>query len=310
MRLLITGGTGTLGAQIVKRYARNAESIHIIDNFATSSTESVSAVEEVKVWQGSIASKELVEEVFEACGPTHVIHLAASYKDPTDWSEDVDTNIHGMVNLVKASEKFGVSKFINIQTVLCYGRPEKLPIPISAPLRPESSYAITKVAAENFLMASELAYASLRLGTVISPGLSIGPIPNFYKNLIAGSPSKATRSIRDFLDIEDFLDALDKFLQKESPNGPFNISSGKGVSMPQIYEIVASALGKQPDLEVVDPQSDDIPEIVLDASETSRAIGWQARVPLTESIEKCIDYYKKTGVGEIYTHLKTNGDRR
>lgn len=304
MRLLVTGGAGTLGNHIIRHLYDLAESISVIDNFATSDSSSIASLHKVKIFEGSVASQDLVKTAFKASNPTHVIHLAASYKNPDDWEEDVATNILGMINLVRECQTGGIDKFVNIQTVLCYGRPDTLPISEDAALKPESSYAISKVAAELFLINSTIPYVSLRLGSVISPGLSIGPIPNFFKNLMAGVPSKVTRSVRDFLDLEDFLDAFDLVLGKDSPEGVFNISSGRGVSMLEIHDAMSDLLGKETSPEVLDPKADDIPEIVLDPAGANKALGWAARVPLRESLSKCVESYKRDGIGEIYTHLR------
>jgi nucleoside-diphosphate-sugar epimerase len=261
-------------------------------------------LQKVKIFDGSVASKDLVKSVFKSTNPTHVIHLAASYKNPDDWDEDISTNIVGMINLVREAQTAGIEKFINIQTVLCYGRPDTLPIPVDAPLKPESSYAISKVAAESYLIKSNLPFVSLRLGSVISPGLSIGPIPNFFKNIQSGVVSKVTKSVRDFLDLDDFLRAFDLVLEKGSPIGVFNISSGRGVSMLEIYDGMSDLLGGEAVPEILDPQADDIPAIVLDPTEASAALGWVAKVPLRESLDKCIESYKRDGIGETYTHLR------
>jgi len=304
VRLLVTGGAGTLGKHIIRHMYGLAESISVIDNFATSDSSSIASLDKVKIFEGSVASQDLVMAAFKDSNPTHIIHLAASYKNPDDWEEDVATNILGMINLVRECQSGGIEKFVNIQTVLCYGRPDALPISEDAALKPESSYAISKVAAELFLINSTVPYVSLRLGSVISPGLSIGPIPNFFKNLMAGVPSKVTRSVRDFLDLEDFLDAFDLVLGKDSPEGVFNISSGRGVSMLEIHDAMSDLLGKETSPEVLDPKADDIPEIVLDPAGANTALGWVAKVPLRESLNKCIESYKRDGVGEIYTHLR------
>ncbi len=304
MRLLVTGGAGTLGSHIIRHLYDLAESISVIDNFATSDSSSIASLDKVKIFEGSVSSQDLVKVAFKESNPTHIIHLAASYKNPDDWEEDVATNILGMINLVKECQTGGIDKFVNIQTVLCYGRPDTLPISEDAALKPESSYAISKVAAELFLINSTIPYVSLRLGSVISPGLSIGPIPNFFKNLMAGVPSKVTRSVRDFLDLEDFLDAFDLVLGKDSPEGVLNISSGRGVSMLEIHDAMSDLLGKETNPEVLDPKADDIPEIVLDPAGANTALGWAAKVPLRESLSKCVESYKRDGIGEIYTHLR------
>lgn len=304
MRLMVTGGAGTLGTHVIRHLYDLAESISVIDNFATSDRSSLDDLQKVRIFEGSVSSKDLVKSVFQASNPTHVIHLAASYKNPDDWDEDISTNIVGMINLVREAQTAGIEKFINIQTVLCYGRPNTLPIPVDAPLKPESSYAISKVAAESFLINSKLPFVSLRLGSVISPGLSIGPIPNFFKNIQSGVASKVTKSVRDFLDLDDFLAAFDLVLDKSSPSGVFNISSGRGVSMLEIHDGMSELLGGKTVPEILDPQADDIPAIVLDPAEASTVLGWVAKVPLRESLNKCIESYKRDGIGEIYTHLR------
>lgn len=304
MRLLVTGGAGTLGLQVINHLYSSAQSIHVIDNFATSEVEALSGFPNVVLHEGTVASQEVVDNAFLNSKPTHVIHLAASYKDPSDWHEDISTNISGMANVIKASEENGVRKIVNVQTVLCYGRPEVLPIGIDAPLRPETSYAITKTAAEQFLVSCGLPFASLRLGNVISPGLAIGPIPSFYKKLKNGERVFATRSVRDFLDIQDFLALLELVLIEDSPSGVFNVSSGNGTSMEGIFELVNSYLGGNSQPEIRDPQPDDIPEIILDPSHTFQTLGWQARVQLKDSVDSCLKSYDARGVGNIYSHLK------
>ena len=86
-------------------------------------------------------------------------------------------------NVIEAARDYGVERFLNFQTVLCYGRPEQSPIPLDHPLRPFTSYGISKVAGEQYLAASNLRWVSLRLANITGPRLAIGPIPTFYKRL-------------------------------------------------------------------------------------------------------------------------------
>jgi UDP-glucose 4-epimerase len=304
MRLLITGGAGTLGLQIIEKYKDIAESIHVIDNFATGKRDIFQYYPELNVIEGSIASEKLVNQLFKVSEPTHVIHLAASYKDPSNWQEDITTNISGTAIITRLSQQFGIKKLINIQTVLCYGTPDSLPIKINSALRPGSSYSISKVAGEQYIINSGIPYASLRLGNVISPGLAIGPIPNFYEKLKKGETPTVTESKRDFLDIADFLSALEKVINLSSPSGVFNISTGVGTSMMQIYEMVAEYLNSQVLPKKSKPSEDDISELVLDPSESFKLLEWKASVEIGQSIRSCLDYYEKFGVGTIYSHLK------
>ena len=222
MRLLITGGAGNLGRSIIERWEGPASAIHVIDNFATSDPGTLSVFSNVTLHRASIASLDDLEDAFRAALPTHVIHCAASYQDPNDWGGDISTNILGASYISQLSDKYKVKRLISIQTVLCYGRPKSVPIPIDAPLRPESSYAISKVAGDEYLALGSTPFVSLRVGNVISPGLAIGPIPTFYSKLKSQETVQVTKSVRDFLDIADFLNALDKAMERDSPTGAFN----------------------------------------------------------------------------------------
>lgn len=309
MRLLITGGAGTLGRNIIEHLAPQTELIYVIDNFTTSGASDVPEISNVTVQEGSIASLNDLSKAFISAEPTHVIHCAASYKDPQDWRGDIETNVSGAVNLSRLSDDYKVARLISIQTVLCYGRPSALPITIDAPLRPESSYAISKVAGDQFLALGLTPFVSLRVGNVVSPGLAIGPIPTFYQKLKQEQPVTVSTSIRDFLDIKDFLSALDLVMNLQAPTGAFNISSGEGASMQQIFDIVAAYLEVDANPQIVAPGNDDIPAIVLDPSHTEATLGWKVTIPLRESITSCLRSYDQEGVGEIYSHLQTPGAR-
>jgi nucleoside-diphosphate-sugar epimerase len=304
MRLLLTGGAGTLGLQIIEKYINTAESINVIDNFSTSTRDAIKQYKNLNLVEGTISSEKLVKSVFRACLPTHVIHLAASYKNPDDWQEDIETNILGTAVITKLSQEFQIEKLIYIQTVLCYGRPDSLPIKVDSALKPITSYSISKVAGENYIAHSGLNFASLRLGNVISPGLAIGPIPNFYKKLMDGEIPTVTDSIRDFLDIADFLSAFDKVLQINGPSGIFNISTGTGTSMMQIYQLVARYLNSSIIPKSVSPFEDDVPAIILDPSESIKLLNWKPTIRIEESIENCLDHYKKFGIKTVFSHLK------
>ena len=231
MRIIITGGAGCLGSNLIEHWLPQGHEILVIDNFATGKREVVPALPGLTLVEGSIADRDLVTRAFAEFKPTHVVHSAASYKDPANWREDIATNVEGTANVVEAARAAAVSRILNFQTVLCYGRPESTPIPVEHPLRPFTSYGISKVAGEQYLAMSGLPFVSLRLANVTGPRLAIGPIPTFYKRLKAGQACFCTDARRDFLDMSDFLAAVDVAMADDAPNGIFNVSSGSGHSI-------------------------------------------------------------------------------
>lgn len=304
MRILITGGAGCLGSNLIEYWQPKGHEIFVIDNFATGKREVLPQVKGLEVVEGSIADEKLVRKCFERFKPTHVIHSAASYKDPTDWVEDVSTNVTGTIHVARASLENGVKRLVNFQTALCYGRPSKVPIPVSHPLAPFTSYGISKTAGENYLLQSALSVVSLRLANICGPRLAIGPIPTFYKRLKAGQKCFCSDTIRDFLDMEDFFSLIDIVLNPEAPTGIFNVSTGEGHTIKDVFDAVAKYLGMSPpDVPVVSPGTDDVPAVVLDAGETEQILKWKATKGFIETINRQLQWYERYGVTDIFSHL-------
>ena len=163
MKVLITGGAGFIGSTLADRLLEQGDEVVVIDNYATGRRDNLAENPKLSVVSGSIADEDAVAKVFAENGdPDVVVHAAAAYKDPDAWTEDALTNVVGTANVVRASERAGVSRFIYFQTALCYGlRPLEQPITLSHPIRPEgSSYAISKTAGEQYIALSSLDWIS------------------------------------------------------------------------------------------------------------------------------------------------------
>lgn len=305
MRILITGGAGCLGANLVDRLVPAGHEILVIDNFATGHRAALPDTASVRVVEGTIADRPLVDRCFDEFRPQWVIHSAAAYKDPDDWVEDATTNVLGMIHVVNAARRSGVGRFVNFQTALVYGRPKTVPIPVDHPVAPFTSYGISKAAGEQYLALSGLPYVSLRLANVTGPRLAIGPIPTFYKRLKAGQKCFCSDTVRDFLDLSDFLALMDRVLEDGAPTGIFNVSTGEGHTIKQVFDVVATHVGAQlsEPVPIVPPGKDDVPAVVLEAGSAERAFGWKATVSFADSIRRTLQWYDRYGVGAIFSHL-------
>lgn len=312
MRILITGGAGCLGSNLIEHWLPQGHEILVIDNFTTGKREVVPNLPRLSLVEGTVADRDLVDRTFQSFRPTHVVHSAAAYKDPQDWREDAATNVLGTINVVDAARGQNVSRLINFQTVLCYGRTRAVPIPVDHSLQPFTSYGISKVAGEQYLAMSGLPFASLRLANVTGPRLAIGPIPTFYKRLKAGQGCFCTDAQRDFLDMSDFLSAIDLVMKDDAATGIFNVSSGEGRSIRDVYDAVRRHLKMQPDPEVkVTPVGDDdVPAVVPDPSRTKAVLGWTARVSFNDTMERMLSWYDAHGVTDIFSHLSAGRDGR
>lgn len=306
MRILLTGGAGCLGSNLIEQYVPRGHDILVIDNFATGRREVVpEGIKGLQLVEGSVTDAALVEKCFGNFAPTHVIHSAATYKDPTDWAADVQTNVIGSINVARAAEKAGVQRLINFQTALCYGRPDGIPIPVDAPTRPFTSYGISKTAGEQFLMMGQVPTVSLRLANITGPRLAIGPIPTFYSRLKEGKSCFCSDTRRDFLDMEDFMSLMDLVLADGAPTGIFNVSTGESKSIKDVFDAVANYLHIDTgDVPVVPPGDDDVPAVVLDPALTEQAFGWKSSIGFEDTINRMLTWYDRHGVSAIYSHLK------
>lgn len=304
-RILITGGAGCLGSNLVERYLSQGHDVLVIDNFATGSRAALPRSPGFILVEGSIADDGLVRRAFGDFEPTHVIHGAAAYKDPTDWREDASTNVLGTIHVVEAARRGGVRRLVNLQTALCYGRPDRVPIPVDHPCRPVTSYGISKTTGEAYIALSGMPYASLRLANIVAPRLAIGPIPTFYKRLKAGQRCFCTDAVRDFLDISDFLAFMNLALRDDGPTGVFNVSTGVGHTIKDVFDAVAAHVGVVPGepVPIVPPEPDDVPALVLDPAGARATFGWQAEIGFAETIARMLAWYDAHGVTDIHSHL-------
>lgn len=301
----MTGGAGCLGANLVEHWLGKGHEMLVIDNFSTGAREAVPAGPGLTVVEGSVADRALVDEAFRRFAPELVVHGAAAYKDPADWREDAATNVLGAINVTRAAEAVSARRFVNFQTALCYGRPRIVPIPVDHPIAPFTSYGISKAAGEQFVLMGATPAVSLRLANVTGPRLAIGPIPAFYTRLTAGRSCTCTDTVRDFLDMSDFLALMDLVAEDGAPTGIFNVSTGEGHAIKEVYDQVAAYLGValSTPVPIVPPGPDDVPAVVLDPAVTEARFGWKARVGFAAALRRQLDWYAAHGVSEVYSHL-------
>ena len=307
MRTLITGGAGFLGSHISDRLLSRGDEVLALDNLATGRRVNLSESDRLEFVKGTIADRDLVDACFDRFRPEVVVHAAAAFKDPDDWEEDLRSNALGTVHVVQAAKRHAVSRVVYLQTSLCYGRPLRSPIPIDHPLRPFTSYAISKTAGEQFVALSGVAYVSLRLANIYGPRHGSGPIPSFYRRLKEGQACYVTDTRRDFTYIDDFLDLMDRILlEKPDATGCYNVCTGSDISIRELLGLMADRMGvdlPEP-VDVIPPNSDDVATLLLDPGLTEETFGWKARTSLTEGIDSMIEWFDKHGVADAYTHLR------
>jgi UDP-glucose 4-epimerase len=309
MKVFVTGGSGLVGSTTIDILLGRGDTVMVIDNYATGRRDNLSKHDRLTICEGSIADKSLVDGLIGDFKPDVVIHTAASYKDPNDWYNDTLTNCVGGANIVKAAKDSGCKRLIYFQTALCYGvKPLEQPITLNHPINPaNSSYAISKTAAENYVQFSGLDWVTFRLANVVGPRGVSGPLAIFYQRLSQGKKCFVTPARRDFVFSQDLARNVVRAADGVG-HGTYHFSSGKDVSIREVYDAMVAEMKlneyPQPDLRPLGP--DDAPSILLDPSRTFQDFGEIDFTPLNEIVSRSVAYYATHGVEGGYTHLKVD----
>jgi UDP-glucose 4-epimerase len=309
MKILITGGGGFIGSHLADRLVGEGHDVLVIDTFETGRRDNLegATLEAIRLVEEDIADRAAVDRIFSEFRPEAVAHAAASYKDPEAWQRDVDVNALGTANVVRAAQDAQVRRFVYFQTALCYGtRPLEQPVTITHPVRPDSSYAISKTAGEQYIELSGLDYVSLRLANVFGPRNVSGPLPTFFQRLSEGKPCFVMDTRRDFVYVADLIEVVVRALNGTG-SGKYHVSSGSDVSIKELFDATLAAMDITLDEEVeVRPRGeDDAATILLDPTRTREDFaGWEIRTPLEEGVARAIEWYRSHGVSATYTHLK------
>lgn len=307
MKVLITGGSGFVGSTLADRLLARNDQVLVIDNFSTGRRDNLKPHNNLTIIEESIANKVAMDKIFSDFQPDIVVHAAASYKDPDNWVEDCHTNVLGTVNVLTATKNSGCKRIIYFQTALCYGlNPKEQPVSLDHHFDARgSSYAISKTAAEHYVELSGLDFISFRLANAYGPRNISGPLPTFYQRLTTGKACFVMDTRRDFIYIQDLVDCVQAAVDGKG-HGYYHISSGSDFSIKELFDATLSALDIKldKDVEIRDRHPDDAYTILLDPSRTNKDFGWNVSTSLKDGVKAAIEYYKKYGIEQTFTHLR------
>lgn len=318
-RILITGAAGFIGSHLADRLSDNGHEITGVDNLLTGRLENWPVQHDRVLYSLDITDRQRFYELANEVKPELIIHCAASYDDRDLWHRDTDTNVAGAIN-VAAVAKHHDARVVYFQTALCYGNnpyedgPKEhgefwaFPLMLSTRIHPESSYAISKVAAEQYLRLSGVPLTVFRLANIYGPRNLSGPVPTFYKRLTENQPITVVDSRRDFVYIADLVSLVVQAINNQT-TGTYHVSTGGDTSIQFLFETVCDAMDRTDamDAPVIPRGPDDAPTILLDPSKTFETFGWRATTDLDEGISNAIEWYQQHGVEKTFTHLALKG---
>ncbi|RJL25188.1 NAD-dependent epimerase/dehydratase family protein [Bailinhaonella thermotolerans] len=304
MRVLVTGGAGFIGSNLVDRLLGDGHEVVAVDDLSSGSAANLRAAsssprfdfQELDVREDGLA--ELAGRV----RPEVVCHLAAQIsvrKSVADPVADARLNVEGTVRVLEAARLAGARKVVFASSVALYGRPAALPVPSDAPADPRSPYAASKLSGEVYLSTYRalhgLDYTALVLANVYGPRQSpegeAGVVAIFTDGLLNGSPTVVYGDggqTRDYVYVEDVVDAFARATGEGASGLRLNIGTGAETTDRDLHTLVAKAVGVADDPGFAPPRLGDLPAMSVDPAAAREALGWTAATSLPDGLAKTV----------------------
>ena len=309
MKLLITGGAGYIGSIVARRLLDDGHEIVIFDNLERGHREAVPADAQLIV--ADLRNPEDPRGALRAGGFDGVLHFAAlalvgeSVEHPELYYR---TNVAGTLNLLEAMVAHEVPRLVFSSTCAVYGQPDEVPIPETAPPRPENAYGASKLAADHligdFCTAYGIGAVSLRYFNVAGAHGEAGEdhepethlIPNILKVplgqrdavQIFGTdyPTDDGTAVRDYIHIDDLAEAHVLALEntRSGEHRIFNLGNGNGFSVREVIAAVERVTGASIAAQEAPRRPGDPPRLVAAGQRIREELGWSPRKPELETM--------------------------
>lgn len=301
-KIVVTGGAGFIGSHVAELLLKNGYEVIVIDDLSNGLKENLPSG--ARFYRTDISDKESVFTVFHKFKPKAVLHLAAHIDVASSFDNpmlDARSNIIGTINLINASIASKVQKFVFSSSAAVYGEPKSIPVKEDSFLMPLSPYGASKSACEDYVRVlcneGNIEWLIFRLSNVYGPRQAAvsdsGVIPIFIKSLINKKEVKLYdkgEMIRDFIYVSDVADAFLKSLQRGK--GIYNISSGNGYKIKQIYQVISDILnfGKA---RYEQSRRGEIKKMVMQKEKAAGELEWQPEVELKKGLNDTVRYWRE-----------------
>jgi UDP-glucose 4-epimerase len=309
-KILVTGGAGFIGSHIVDRLLKEEIEVIVIDNFLTGQRENVAHHKNRKDFhlvEGDIRNAKLVKKVLKDVDA--VFHEAALVSVPRSIENPLltnEVNVLGTLNLLEACRDADVKKFIYGSSSAVYGETETLPKTEELAPHPISPYAVSKLAAENYVKVYWKVYGlntvCLRYFNVYGPRQTYSPysgvITIFINRLLKGKPPIIYgdgEQTRDFTHIEDVVEANMLALTRKAASGEiFNIATGKPTTINQLAAVLQKIMKTNLKPMYTQPRLGDIKHSYADITKARKLLRYIPRVSLKNGLTQLVKWYSKT----------------
>ncbi|MDD5488145.1 MAG: SDR family oxidoreductase [Candidatus Omnitrophica bacterium] len=309
-KYLVTGGAGFIGSTIVELLLADGHKVKVLDDLSTGKKENIERfLGDIEFILGDVRDKGAVSEAVTGVG--HVIHQAAylsvagSVENPLEVN---DINVAGTLNLLQASRKAGVERFVFASSSSVYGNSTDLPQGEGTALDPISPYAASKIAGEYycrmFSNVMGLDTVMLRYFNVFGPRQNIASrysavIPTFIARVLDGLPCVIDGEgdqTRDFVYVSDVARANIIASTREGVSGKvFNVGSGERYSILDIAKKIGNLVGKDTEPVHGPRRAGDADHTMASIELLKDVLGAPPLKGFEEGLAETIDWFAKNG---------------
>lgn len=309
-RVLVTGGAGFIGSEVVRQLLEKGALVTVLDNFSSGRTEYLPNNEKLTVFKGDILDRELAQHVTK--DQEVVIHLAAlpfipdSYYYPADFFQ---VNTIGSVNMLWTSIKSNtVETFLHLSTSEVYGTAQYTPMDENHPTAPHSTYAVSKLAGDRaaFTLHKENGFPVI----IIRPFNAYGPrytepyiIPEIMNQLLNGKTELVlgnTNSSRDFTFVTDTANAMLRAIEERAKTigEIINLGSGTEITILDLARKIAQIADKKVDIKYDKSRERpyDVNRLVCNNQKAKRLMKWEPKTTIQDGLTTTFEWAKANRV--------------
>ena len=314
-KVLVTGADGFIGSHLTEALVRKGFEVRAFTFY--NSLNSLGWLDncpsdikgQFEIIPGDIRDSYRVRKAVEDCDA--ILHLASliaipySYVSPESY---VTTNVNGTLNILQAAREFDVQRIVHTSTSEVYGTAQYVPIDEKHPLKGQSPYSATKIAADQLALSF---FASYNLPVLIArPFNTYGPrqsaravIPTIISQIAAKNNSIRLGAIsptRDFSYVDDTVSAFICALEANSGIGEvFNFGTGYEISIEDVFKIISELMGKNIELDSDQvrfrPEKSEVERLLADNSKAHEILNWKPKYAgkkgLLEGLKSTIDWF-------------------
>ncbi len=298
-RVLVTGGAGFIGSNLVRALLERGDTVRVLDNFSTGNRDNLAEIAgEIEVVEGELRSYERVHNATR--GSDVVFHIGALPSVPRSVQDPLTTSavtIEGTLNVLLAARDEGVGRVVFASSSSVYGNGGTLPRVESAAADPIAPYAVAKLAAERYCVSFSRVYGletvALRYFNVFGPRQDptsqyAAVVPRFIARIRAGEPvpiyGDGAQS-RDFTYVANVVDGNILASEAGGVSGAvLNLATGRSASVNELADTIGSILGCPVEKEYLPARAGDVRDSWADIAEARRLLGWEPHVTLEEGL--------------------------